>query len=212
MSGGRVGGGGQPRMHKPGAARTCGYELLSLRLRRPGGSQDPPRTWPARLQARAHPSPPNCSRKRPPSPPVPPWQPPPSLTRPRPPSPPQGVKFVVNAAVGTDVPADTLVGSHDAVVLAAGATKPRDLPVPWRDLGGEARGWGVGGGVCGGGGERGGQGMRGGRQHSLCGLAAAAAAAAAVVHVDRRSAGGGSAGGGSAGVVWPDSVSRARLP
>jgi hypothetical protein len=41
---------------------------------------------------------------------------------------------VVNAAVGADVPADSLVASHDAVVLAAGATKPRDLPVPGRDL------------------------------------------------------------------------------
>jgi hypothetical protein len=47
---------------------------------------------------------------------------------------PQGVKFVVNAAVGSDVPAESLVGSHDAVILAAGATKPRDLPVPGRDL------------------------------------------------------------------------------
>ena len=36
--------------------------------------------------------------------------------------------------MGTDVPAESLVGSHDAVVLAAGSTKPRDLPVPGRDL------------------------------------------------------------------------------
>lgn len=50
--------------------------------------------------------------------------------------PPQGVKFVVNAAVGSAVPAQELVGSHDAVVLAAGATKPRDLPVPGREFGG----------------------------------------------------------------------------
>jgi glutamate synthase (NADPH/NADH) len=41
---------------------------------------------------------------------------------------------VVNAAVGTDVPVESLVGGHDAVVLAAGATKPRDLPAPGRDL------------------------------------------------------------------------------
>ncbi|KIZ04404.1 glutamate synthase (NADPH/NADH) [Monoraphidium neglectum] len=46
----------------------------------------------------------------------------------------EGVKFVVNAAVGTDVPVESLVGGHDAVVLAAGATKPRDLPAPGRDL------------------------------------------------------------------------------
>lgn len=43
---------------------------------------------------------------------------------------------MVNAAVGSDVPASELVGGHDAVVLAAGATKPRDLPVPGRELGG----------------------------------------------------------------------------
>lgn len=59
------------------------------------------------------------------------------LTRaPPPPKTQQGVKFVVNAAVGTDVPAESLVGAHDAVVLAAGATKPRDLNVPGRDLAG----------------------------------------------------------------------------
>ena len=34
------------------------------------------------------------------------------------------------------MPASELVGSADAVVLAAGSTKPRDLPVPGRDLSG----------------------------------------------------------------------------
>ena len=48
----------------------------------------------------------------------------------------EGVRFVVNAAVGPDVPAAALVANHDAVVLAAGATKPRDLDAPGRDLAG----------------------------------------------------------------------------
>ncbi|GLI65807.1 hypothetical protein VaNZ11_009430 [Volvox africanus] len=46
----------------------------------------------------------------------------------------EGVKFVLNAHVGVNVPPQDLVSGHDAVVLAAGATKPRDLPVPGRDL------------------------------------------------------------------------------
>lgn len=46
----------------------------------------------------------------------------------------EGVRFVVNAAVGPDVAASALVDNHDAVVLAAGATKPRDLPAPGREL------------------------------------------------------------------------------
>ncbi|PHT42578.1 hypothetical protein CQW23_16603 [Capsicum baccatum] len=50
----------------------------------------------------------------------------------------KGVKFVVNANVEND-PActlDCLREDHDAIVLAIGATKPRDLPVPGRDLSG----------------------------------------------------------------------------
>lgn len=50
----------------------------------------------------------------------------------------EGVKFVVNANVGND-PAhslDRLRENHDAIVLAVGATKPRDLPVPGRDFSG----------------------------------------------------------------------------
>ncbi|GIL79137.1 hypothetical protein Vretimale_16677 [Volvox reticuliferus] len=46
----------------------------------------------------------------------------------------EGVKFLLNAHVGVNVSPQDLVSSHDAVVLAAGATKPRDLPVPGRDL------------------------------------------------------------------------------
>ena len=48
----------------------------------------------------------------------------------------EGVTFVPNTAVGTDLPAATLQADFDAVVLCAGATKPRDLPVEGRDLGG----------------------------------------------------------------------------
>lgn len=48
----------------------------------------------------------------------------------------EGVKFVMNAHVGGNVTAQDLVGKHDAVVLAAGATKPRDLPVPGREASG----------------------------------------------------------------------------
>ncbi len=39
---------------------------------------------------------------------------------------------MTNAHVGVNLPAASLVGGHDAVVLAAGATKPRDLPVEGR--------------------------------------------------------------------------------
>lgn len=46
----------------------------------------------------------------------------------------EGVKFVLNAHVGVNVAPEELVSGHDAVVLAAGATKPRDLPVPGRSL------------------------------------------------------------------------------
>jgi glutamate synthase (NADPH/NADH) small chain len=46
----------------------------------------------------------------------------------------EGVKFVVNTAVGDNLPAAKLKEDFDAVVLAMGATKPRDLPVPGREL------------------------------------------------------------------------------
>src|SRR5215471_11941238 len=46
----------------------------------------------------------------------------------------EGVVFRTRCAVGTDVPADELVSDFDAVVLAAGATVPRDLRVPGREL------------------------------------------------------------------------------
>ncbi|XP_043718284.1 glutamate synthase 1 [NADH], chloroplastic [Telopea speciosissima] len=48
----------------------------------------------------------------------------------------EGVNFVVNANVGTDplYSMERLRAKNDAVVLALGATKPRDLPVPGREL------------------------------------------------------------------------------
>jgi NADPH-dependent glutamate synthase beta subunit-like oxidoreductase len=42
----------------------------------------------------------------------------------------------VNADIGRNVDAAKLKAEHDAVLLATGATKPRDLPVPGRELGG----------------------------------------------------------------------------
>jgi glutamate synthase (NADPH/NADH) len=50
----------------------------------------------------------------------------------------EGVNFVVNANVGKDpsYSLDHLRDEHDAILLAVGATKPRDLPVPGRDLSG----------------------------------------------------------------------------
>ncbi|HEY6022668.1 MAG TPA: glutamate synthase subunit beta [Pseudolabrys sp.] len=46
----------------------------------------------------------------------------------------EGVVFHYNADVGVNVPADKLVKDHDAVVLTGGAEKPRDLPIPGREL------------------------------------------------------------------------------
>jgi glutamate synthase (NADPH/NADH) small chain len=46
----------------------------------------------------------------------------------------EGVIFVTGCEVGTDLPADELRRNFDAIVLCGGATKPRDLPVPGREL------------------------------------------------------------------------------
>ena len=48
----------------------------------------------------------------------------------------EGVTFVTNADVGKTVDAKQLLNDHDAVVLACGASNPRDLPVPGRDAAG----------------------------------------------------------------------------
>ena len=44
-----------------------------------------------------------------------------------------GVEFIVNADVGKDIDPAQLIASNDAVLLATGATKARDLPIPGRD-------------------------------------------------------------------------------
>src|SRR5208283_325961 len=48
----------------------------------------------------------------------------------------EGVKFVCNTEIGTNLPAEQLLKGFDAVVLATGATKPRDLPIEGRQLAG----------------------------------------------------------------------------
>ena len=52
----------------------------------------------------------------------------------------EGTRFRPSADIGGSTPGsltgDQLIGRYDAVVLAIGATLPRDLPVPGRPLGG----------------------------------------------------------------------------
>lgn len=48
----------------------------------------------------------------------------------------EGVEFRVNQHVGESVKADDILAEFDAVVLAAGAEQPRDLPVTGRELDG----------------------------------------------------------------------------
>jgi glutamate synthase (NADPH/NADH) small chain len=46
----------------------------------------------------------------------------------------EGIKFICNANVGENVEAQLLLKDYDAVVLATGATQPRDLPADGRAL------------------------------------------------------------------------------
>ncbi len=48
----------------------------------------------------------------------------------------EGVTFRASTNVGTDVTTEQLRSDYDAVVIAAGSTKPRDLPIPGRELDG----------------------------------------------------------------------------
>ncbi|PVG83649.1 glutamate synthase [Nocardioides gansuensis] len=48
----------------------------------------------------------------------------------------EGTVFRAGVNVGQDLTGDRLLDRYDAVVLAMGATEPRDLPVPGRELGG----------------------------------------------------------------------------
>ncbi len=45
----------------------------------------------------------------------------------------EGTTFVTSTEVGIDISAEELKAQFDAVVLAGGATQPRDLPIPGRD-------------------------------------------------------------------------------
>ncbi len=46
----------------------------------------------------------------------------------------EGIRFVTNADVGRNVDPAKLFEENDALLLATGATKPRDLPIPGRQL------------------------------------------------------------------------------
>ena len=46
----------------------------------------------------------------------------------------EGVEFVTSCRVGIDIPADEMRAKFDAIALTMGATKPRDLPIPGREL------------------------------------------------------------------------------
>ena len=46
----------------------------------------------------------------------------------------EGVTFVTDTHIGVDIPAKKLLEEFDAIALTGGAEKPRDLPIPGRDL------------------------------------------------------------------------------
>lgn len=46
----------------------------------------------------------------------------------------EGIEFITGTEIGKDYPSVKLQNDFDAVVLCCGATKPRDLPVPGREL------------------------------------------------------------------------------
>ncbi|HEY8268575.1 MAG TPA: glutamate synthase subunit beta [Xanthobacteraceae bacterium] len=48
----------------------------------------------------------------------------------------EGVRFHYGAHVGWHLPAEKLLKEYDALILAGGAEKPRDLPIPGRELDG----------------------------------------------------------------------------
>jgi glutamate synthase (NADPH/NADH) small chain len=50
-----------------------------------------------------------------------------------------GVEFVLNCNVGVDISFDAIRGKHDAVLIATGVYKTRDLKAPGSDLGGIVR-------------------------------------------------------------------------
>jgi len=46
----------------------------------------------------------------------------------------EGVRFVTSCEVGKDISADQIRQEYDAIVFCTGATVPRDLPIPGREL------------------------------------------------------------------------------
>jgi glutamate synthase (NADPH) small chain len=48
----------------------------------------------------------------------------------------EGIKFLCNATVGENVEPELLIRDFDATIICTGATQPRDLPVPGRELAG----------------------------------------------------------------------------
>ena len=48
----------------------------------------------------------------------------------------EGVEVKCNMEIGKDISGEELIGSYDAVCLTIGAMKPRDLPIPGRELDG----------------------------------------------------------------------------
>lgn len=48
----------------------------------------------------------------------------------------EGIRFVTGCEIGKDVSAQQLKADFDAVVFCTGATQPRDLPIPGRELNG----------------------------------------------------------------------------
>ena len=46
----------------------------------------------------------------------------------------EGIEFVTNANIGKNIDVNELRSNYDALALCLGATKPRDLPIPGRDL------------------------------------------------------------------------------
>ena len=46
----------------------------------------------------------------------------------------EGIEFITNANIGYNVDVNELKANFDALCLCVGSTKPRDLPVPGRDL------------------------------------------------------------------------------
>ncbi len=46
----------------------------------------------------------------------------------------EGITFVTKTEIGRDIPASKLKEEFDAIVLCTGSTRPRDLPIPGRNL------------------------------------------------------------------------------